>query len=331
MIILSELQFYKSQVFDDTAANGGLMSDNVLIDGAVNNTFPNALQQELLDGVTKYRKIFAKVANDDDDTLLSTRFWLDIITPADDWFCFFPATQRNTQGDITGSERIYGCAALTSDASGSTIVCEVEDASLTGIIQDGDLLRITDKLNPNVSIGNEEFVTVSGAPSVSGTELTITIVETLANTYLVADVTRVMSVYEHGDIETTTDNWAETSGSGTYDESTFPVVMDNIGTIEQIWTITFADANSFTVSGDTVGPVASGNISANYEPQNAAWSKPYFTLAYLGFGGTWAAGDTIVFQTHPASPPLFEKRVIPAACSSLSGDKTVLVWRGEAV
>lgn len=331
-ILDSELKFYKAAVMDDTSANGGRMSANLITSGVVQNVFPHVLKAERDAGSTKYRKVFAKVANDADETLLSSQIWLDKPTAAGDWAVFWPGTQRNTQADITGSERKYGCANLSTNATAasSTLIVTVEDSTLTGIYQNGDTIRVTDKLTPTSITGNEEFLTISGAPVVVGTQVTITTSTLLANGYTVADGARVMSVYPHGDTKCTMTDWSETSGTGTYDETTYPLTLDNIGTIEQTWTITFSDATNFTCSGDVTGSVGSGTISSDFSPSNTSFTKPYFTLESTGFGGTWATGDTIVFQTHPAAVPIWEKRIVPAACGSLSGNSIVMVFAGES-
>ncbi len=331
-ILDSELKFYKSATVDDTPANGGRMSAAEVISGVVQNVFPHVLKAERDSGSTKYRKLFAKVANDADETLLAAQLWLDNPTPADDWCVMWPGSQTDTQGDITGSERIYGCAALSSDAAagGSTLVVDVEDTSITGIFHDGDTIRVTDMADPSAATGNEEFLTISGAPTVSGTQVTITVAETLANDYTVAAGSRVSSVYGAGDIKCSMTGWTETTAAGAYDEATYPPVLDNIGTIEQTWTLEFTDASNYTVSGDTVGSVGSGSISADFAPQNPDLSKPYFTLEATGFGGTWAQGDKIVFTTHPAAVPIWEKRVVPAGAASLANNKITLVLSGES-
>lgn len=332
-IISSEVKFYKSAVVNDTSTNGGRMSTNALVSGVLQNVFPHVLSAERTAGSTKYRKIFIKVANDDDFSYIAPQIWFDNETPGDDWAVLFAATQVDTQTDITGSERIYGSAGLKSDASaaGSTIVVDVEDASLTGIFQASDDIRITDMVDPDSVTGNEEFHVINGAPSVSGTEVTITTTSPLANTYTVAGGARVMSILEPGDIETSFSGWTETTASGTYDETSFPVVGDNIGTIYQTWTLTFTDATNFTVAGDTIGSVTSGSTASDYSPNNPDFTKPYFTLESGGWGGTWASGDTIEFLTVPASTAVWEKRVVPAGASSLSANKIVLVAYGETV
>jgi len=193
----------------------------------------------------------------------------------------------------------------------------------------GDTIRVTDKLTPTSGTGNEEIHTINGVPVVAGLQVTITTTAVLANNYTTAAGGRVMSIYNYGDVKCVVDNWVET-GAGTYDETAYPVVCDNISTIEQTWTLTFSDAGNYTISGDTVGAVGAGTILADFSPLNPAFSKPYFTLEFEGFGGTWAAGNTIVFQTHPAAVPIWEKRVVPAGVSSLANNKVTAVITGES-
>lgn len=330
-ILDSELQCFKSAVVGDTSANGGRMSNVQVISGVVQNVWPHVLKAERDAGSSKFRKLFYKVANDADETLLAAQHWLDAPTAAGDYVTAWPGTQRDTQADITGSERKYGCANLQANAvlGASTLVVEVENAALTGMFVNGDTIRVTDKATPSSLTGNEELHTISGVPVVAGLQVTITIAGVLANNYTTAAGGRVMSIYSFGDIACAVDNWVET-GAGTYDEATYPVRCDNIGTREETWTLTFSDAGNFTVSGDTVGSLGAGTILADFAPLNPAFSKPYFTLDFEGFGGTWAAGNTIVFQTHPAARSMWEKRVVPAGSASLANNKVTSVTSGES-
>jgi hypothetical protein len=328
-ILAAELKLYKSTTVTNTTANGGRISPTQIISGASANVFPSAFQSELTSGSTTRRKVFLKCANDADEILTAPWCLLDGPTAAGDYVYFHVGTQRDTAADITGSERKYGAAPLkTTISSGATsITVTVEATALTGIFQSGDTIRITDKLTPSSGTGNEELRVISGSPSVSGSDVTISLTVGTTNGYTAGS--KVASVYKPGtDLACTVTNWSET-GAGTYNESANPVVCDNIGTIEQTWTLTFSSATAFSVSGDTVGSVGSGTVSANFVPVNADWAKPYFTLASAGFGGTWANGNTIVFQTHPAAIPLWETHVIPASTASLAGNAVTLVWGGE--
>ncbi len=336
-ILSSELKAYQPQTVSDASANGGRISFNAITSGALQNVFPHVFRAERLAGSTKRRKIFFRCANDADETLYAPSIHLHAPTVGDDRVYFHVGTQRDTAASITGSERKYGAGVLktTVTAGGSTLVVYVEDASLTGIFQAADTIRVTDKATPSASTGNEEELTINTI-SVSGTEVTITTTTALTNGYtggtLAAPITYVSSVYVPGtDLKCTVDNWVETSGSGTYDETTYPVQGDNIGTAEQTWTLTFTDATNFSVVGDTVGSVGSGTTGSDFAPTNSAVSKPYFTLSASGWVGSWAAGNTIVFQTHPPAIPIWETRVVPAAASSMAGNGITSVLEGETV
>lgn len=327
-ILPSELKAFYPATISDGAGNGGRISFNAITSAALQNVFPHVFKSERLVGSIKHRKIFYRAANDADETLFAPSLRLHAPTAGGDYVYFRVGSQRNTQGDLTGSERKYGVGTLktTVTAGGSTLVVTVEAAALTGIFHAGDTIRITDKATPS-GTGNEEELTISGTPTVSGLDVTITTATALANGYAAA-LTYVASVYPGGDLVATVDNWVET-GAGTYDETTSPVLLDHIGTAEQTWTLTFTDATNFTVIGDTIGSVGSGTIGSDFAPVNSAVSKPYFTLRSTGWGGTWAAGNTIVFQTHPNAIPIWETRVVPPSCPSMAGNGITSVFEGE--
>jgi hypothetical protein len=341
-IVDTELKMYKSKEVSDATSNGGLLDNNALVtSGVVNNVWPSVFKAERLAGSTKYRKTFFKVANDNDETLFNPQLWMDIVTQGDDWVIFFAGTQTDTQNDIAGTEDKYGCAPLKTNVSagGGSVVVTVEDSTLASgndaIFRNGDTIRITNKDNPSSATGTEEIHVINGAPGVSGNDVTLTLTGTLGNDYNTDDNTygtRVMSVLEPSDIEASYDNFVDTTaGDGTYDDSTYPPLLDNIGTINQTITITFTGASTFTAASNVAGvTLAGGDTSTDYSPSNPDVSKPYFTLDKDGFAGTWASGDEIVFDTIPAAYPIWQKRVVPAAASSLTGNRAVVVFTGES-
>lgn len=331
-IIDSELLTYKSTGITEVAAtNGGRMSANRSVSGVKNNLFPDIGRAERTSGGLVVRKEFLKIANDADLAALNFRLWQDRPTVGDEYAWWVLATQRNYQAALTGSEDKYGAANLSADATAAsnTLVVTVEHADLTGIFRDGATIVVSDKATGTSTTGNEEFHTINGAPVVAGLQVTITTDAVLANNYTVASGARVSAVYETATVQCSVDNWVET-GAGTYDETTNPVACDNIGTVEQTWTLTFTDATHFTVAGDTVGAVGSGTTGADFAPSNPDFTKPYFTLAAAGWGGTWAAGNTLVFQTHPASIGYFIFRQTPAGASVIASSSQNMVFDCES-
>ena len=342
-IVDGELKMYKSKVVTDDTTNGGIMDNTAqVISGVVNNVWPSVFKAERLAGGTKYRKTFLKVANDNDETLFNPQLWMDVVTQGDEWVIFFGGTQTNVQNDIVGTETKYGCAILQANVSGGggSIVVTVEDSTLASgndvIFRNGGTIRITNKDTPSSITGTEEIHVINGAPGVSGNNITLTLTGTLANAYNIDDNTygtRVMSVLEPSDIVTSFDNFVDTTaGDGAYDDSTYPPILDNLGTIAQTITITFTGATTFTATSNVSGvSLTGGTTGTDYSPSNSDVSKPYFTLESAGFSGTWASGDTIVFDTIPAALTIWQKRVVPAGADSLTGNRAVIVFTGESI
>jgi hypothetical protein len=327
-IIAAELVWRKPLEVSDAGTNGGRMGHLAITSGVKNNIFPDVPQSERTAGSTKYRKAFIHVANDADLSLVAPKVFVESRTPGDDHVVFVVGTQTDTQSALSGSEQRYGQGQLNGNVSGgtNTITVAVEDAA-NAIFVNGMKIRISDKATIN-GAGNEEYVTISGTPSYVGNVATIVLTTNLANGYSAAS-TKVSSVYEPADVTTAISNWVET-GTGTYNESTYPVLGDNISTIEQVWTLTFTSASAFSVVGDTVGSVGNGNTGSDFAPTNSNYSKPYFTLRSAGWGGTWTTGNTIVFRTSPAAIPLWYRRVVPIGANSLSGNSVIVAVDGES-
>ena len=322
-IIQAELKQYKAAVNDDTSANGGLMSASEITHNVKNNVFPDVSQEDRTAGVTQYRKVFHKVENDNDLTLSTALVRMTEQAEGDDRVTIFSGTQSDTQADISSPDE-FGIAALKNDVSGgaTSLVVTLEDSS--------QVIFYSTAGKNMVWIGNgtvEEFhdgVTISK----SGDEVTITLAggDSLTNSFLASN-TVVASVLEVGDILCSEDNWVD--ASAVYDESTYPLTHDNIGCIEETWTITIsADGTSFTCSGATVGAVDSGNVSTDFSPINSDFNKPYFTLDKDGWSGQ-GEGDVIQFQTHPASAAVWRKRIVPAGAAAVSSEDYVIKTKGQ--
>ena len=340
-ILASELKFYRAAVSSDQTSNGGRMSATEVATGVKNNLWPDVPQSERLSGSTKYRKAFLKVASAENLALIDARIFVETPTPGGDRVLFFAGTQTDTQAAITGAERYYGAGQLNANvSSGATsIVVNTEGGSADAAFANGDLIRISDKTTVDAVSGNAEFIRLAATNAVSwnGTNATLTFAagQTLTNSYVAAS-TRVASVWEAGTVRGSVDTWSVSSAAGTYDgwsgtgNQPTIVTTNAIGSIEQTWTLTFTSASAFTCVGETVGSVGAGSTTANFTPNNADFSQPYFTLPLSGWGGTWASGDIITFKTHPAAVALWQKRIIPPGTGSLSGDKVVIGVSGES-
>jgi len=346
-ILASEIIVKKSVVVSNDSTNGGLMDNNAtVISGGVQNVFPHAFKAERTAGSTTYRKLFLKNNNNSDKTLYNPQLWFDFPTEADDWVSFFIGTQTDLQQagwPGTDTNRKYGIGTLTTGVTGgatSTLIVSVPDAlSLTTeiIFVAGDTLRITNMATPDAVTGDEELVVIDaggvsvGAASGGYTPITLTLTATVVNSYAAYNPTlktggRVMTVYEGADLVSSVDTY--TDASGIYDESTYPVIADNVGTIEQTVTLTFSDATNFTATSNVAGvTLGSGTIGADFKPVNPD-GEYYFNLEAAGWGSP-AGADVFSFKTHPAAIPFWEKRVIPASSGSLANNKIVQVTSAE--
>lgn len=335
-ILNSELKIYKSEVVNETTTNGGRLSSTQVVSGVSKNVFPAVSKTDRTAGLNTFRKLFAKNASADNLTLMNPQLWLDIVTAAGDAVGFFPATsQRDTFADISASLSTYdwyGCAELKENVltGASTLTVTVEVDEFVGdyeIFKTGYKIRVTDKELPTSVSGNEEEHTIL-LVSYDGNDVTITLDGTTIGNDFSAANTRVMSLYEPDDIECSLEDVVVTSAGGSFDSNEF--IHDNIGCIEQDWTITFTSSTSFTLYDEDMAVVATGSVSTLFAPVNADFSSPYFQIPASAFSGTFSAGNTITFTTHPAAAPLWECRIVPAGTASLSGNKTTLVFNGES-
>ncbi|MBF0448587.1 MAG: hypothetical protein HQL67_10325 [Magnetococcales bacterium] len=337
----SEIKWYKSTIVNDSTSNGGTMSANEIPDGVKNNVWPDVPQAERTAGSTKYRKSFIKIANDDDLTLIEPKVFIETHTPGDDSIVLLDGTQTDTQADAEIASRFYGAADLdaTVTAQDTVLLIRVEPGNAAAghaIFQNGDLIRLSNQSSVDDVGGTSEFLRLAATGGVSwnGDQATLTLASGIAvsNGYAVGE-TKVASVLETADIEATLTGWGESSASGSYDETTYPPVLDHIGSVEQTWILTFSDSSHFSCSGDEVGDVGGGSIGGgDFAPTNPDFSKPYFTLTdgTPPWAGTWQAGETLTFTTHPAALPIWEKRTVPAGADSLSGNKVVIAISGES-
>jgi hypothetical protein len=335
-IVRADLKNFRSQIFNDTPSNGGRMARNPAVEipsGVVSNLFPDAGEAERTAGSDKFRKTFYSNHESTALTLFNSRLFEELQTPGDDAFYFFLGSQINTQGDLTGSEPRFGAGLLDVDALASATSIDVlMESILPNCFRNGELLRLSDQADID-SAGTEEFVRIHPSTVITnlGSVYTIPLETPLLNSFLAASPTKVASILESGDVLPNFASFVVTSGlSGTYDEVTFPLVLDNEGTVFQNWTLTFTSATNYGVVGDLIGSVSSGNISSDFSPTNADFGVPFFTLLSAGFGGTFQIGDTITWTTNPASVPIWHERIIPAGANSFAGNKAIVVFDGES-
>ena len=320
----------------NTSAHGGRMSNTQIVSAVQANVFANKSSADRATGVIEYKKIYAKAADDADAQLVVTRAFLSKVAEGDDWATIFAGNQTGTLADITGwatgadSKTKYGVARVTTDvaAASRTVKVTVKSTKLLAagvdrIFRVGGLVRLA-------SDSNSEFLTIS-ALSENGLEITVTTTTDISRAYTVATNSRLSSVLEIGTVATSSAVVGYTGGAN-YNYSGYAPLLDNIGTLEEQLLFTFADANNFTVTGDSLGALGSGTVSADFVVMNTALSKPMATFYAAGWSGlTIAAGNTFTIQLHPAATAIWEKRETPAGAASISYSNVQLTVTGEVV
>ena len=328
-MLAEDLGLYQSLVIAADNTNGGRMSANKIISGVNSNVFPPILSPERLAETVTLRKTFFKVNDADDGTGFVPKIFLDGDAQGDDYCVFWPGTQRDTQADITGSERFYTAGLLDADVSAgaNTLTVAVKDLEQVDGFQNGDTIRISNKALYNSGTGTEQYLTVNADPVVVDNVLTLTFDEPLLMPY--AAGSKVSSVYEPADIACSLDGTGFTGGA---DIDFAAIVLGNVGTTDEDYTATFTDATHYTVTGDSLGAIGSGTTGADFSPMHPSWSSPRFTIPAAAFDGlTISAGDTFSFSTHPASVPIWEKKTNPADATETNSNYLWLIMRVEAV
>ena len=333
-ILDNEIIWRPAALMSDTvpAQNGGRMTLSQLVSGVKNNLFPDVSQSERTAGSTKWRKAFVHINSAQDTALLNTRLFLDALTPAGDFVVFHLGTQTDTEDQVGG--RPYGIGTLYAPIVGGAVqiqlACEHNGQYATlQPFRIGDVLRVSDRPSTG-GAGNEEWVSITGI-AYGADFATVDVSPAIANNYATAN-TLVSSVLELPSVVAAWSGIAVTSMGGSFDSATVGnLVAHNKGAVEENWTLTFTSATTFTVSGNTVGTLASpGSVSADYAPLNPATGTPYFTIKAIGWGGSFQTNDTVTFATQPAAIPIWYRRQVPAGTFSLANDFTSLAIHGES-
>jgi len=325
-ISASELKLYKSVTNSDSGSNGGRMSTTQVVTGVANNLFPNVTNTQRTSGITRYRKAWLKNTNSEGRSLDNTYLWIRTLTQAGDYLRLHAGTNTDTQSDATAYTGWKGSGVANAVITGgSDTTLDVLADAATGF-NNGDIVHISDGVN-------EEFITLDSTSGVSwaGSVATLTIADgaTVENSYSSGTGTIIGACVNLGSIDSSSSLWSETNiHSGTYDETTYPLVTYNEGTVEDTWTLTFTGSGAFSVSGSVTGSVGSGTTSSDFQPANG--SSYYFKIDKDGWSGTWTTGDSITFATHHAAKSIWIKEIVPAGCASYSNNKPQIGIYGES-
>jgi len=170
----------------------------------------------------------------------------------------------------------------------------------------------------------------------------LTLMRQLTHTYP-ANETKVSSALIMGDLQarrslnftqtTWASVWADAPSGGspaaTYNFAIYPVVLTDKSCIQERWAIVFDSSTAFRIIGESVGQIGTGSVNATIAPVNPSTGQPYFTLDSAGWGGGWAAGNVLRFNTAAANYPLWMARTVLQSVASGQSDSFRLQIRGD--
>lgn len=345
-MLSSDLKAYRPQ------ANGrcpAKTSANVISSNVVANVFGHATSSQRATGLDTDKKIFWGLANTDNLPLLDPETYHNAPTLSpDDYVVKWLSGQRTTEAGLAAelaTADLVGTAYLKNNiaADDLTLTVTVKNANLLpggtyDIFKDGYPIKVCSHSDALATDGAEQIRIIDGTPTYSGLDITITVTEaftqafTASSTPYTQSSVRVSSLLQPADVAPsyTTPDVSDVEGSLTLDATTYPPILDNIGTPEQDWSFAFTDGTHFTCTGDTLGVVGSGVIGTDFIPVCPATSRPYMTIEAEMMTGTANPGDVWTMTTHPAGVPVGQRRIIPPLSASLSNNKCTSVFGGEA-
>jgi hypothetical protein len=132
-----------------------------------------------------------------------------------------------------------------------------------------------------------------------------------------------------------TDAWSDTPIGNPilaqYDQTTYPIVVNNNGAVTQRWVLIFTSATAFRLIGQTRGQVITGNTATVLAPVNPVTGVAYFTMQPAGWGGGWAAGNVLRFNTRGARLPAWCVRTVEQSAPGSAGQDQCLIEARGAI
>lgn len=330
----TDIRLFKAAVNTDTPANGGRISPNGL-PATGKGIFPDLNQKDRTAGITRLRKVFFRNMNPSNEVLYNPRGMLVNPSSAGDSITILSGTPSDTQGTLIAGREYGGCNVTAGNvvAGATTIVCTLERSDVIPFVN-GDTIAVG-RLTKTGDYSDREYhdnVTVSAV----GTVLTITLEagDQISKDYaqVVDSVITACSVYKHPvDFAPQIKNFAVNSAAGTYNKTTYPVLVSNVGTVSDTITLTFTSPTTFNASSMLKGALGAGNITTNFAPVNPDFGGVLCEVVSSGFGGVFVSGDTISFDTVGADIVLYFKQRVPAGTPSYKLTTVNWIISGETL
>ena len=241
-------------------------------------------------------------------------------------------TESPAQGATTDTGQLFLSKVSVVDSTGTTLQSTQYSVDLdTGIITWTNLTGVINPLTINYSI--EDLSTLSDI-QIDGT---LDFTTPVKHDYPIAN-SLVSNALIHGDMfanvsnpfdqNTWTGTWSDdiigSTTLGEFNNTQYPISVNNQDCIEERWLIQFTSSATINVIGENSGQVLTGQSIGNPDgtiaPINPATGYPYFTIDNHSFGGGWSSGNVIRFNTHAANAPVWIIQSVNQGAASTTDD-----------
>jgi len=150
---------------------------------------------------------------------------------------------------------------------------------------------------------------------------------------LQADVLNMFSQKTWQNNEPNWTNQPDSSGETTarYDTINYPIAVSNYSAVTDKWALIFRNSNTVDVVSENLGVIlTSVNIGTEIAPINPVTSTPYFVIQPQGWGGGWATGNAIRFNTQSALAPFWIARTVTPSQGITESDSLTISPRGDS-
>lgn len=115
-----------------------------------------------------------------------------------------------------------------------------------------------------------------------------------------------------------------------FNDIDFPIEVTNRGAITERWAVIFTGATTVRVVGENVGQVLTNvSITALIEAINPQTSAPYFRIPDLGWGGGWAVGNVLRFNTVACGAPAWAALTVLQGPPTMQSDAATIAFRSD--
>ena len=294
------LFYYCPKLVTDTSSNGGRMiNKQVSFTAGGDGNFSGISADQRANGVTKFIKVFAKIADATKPHIIRSTFFLtkpSLLTDSRSYM--IKGTQRDQLGAIGTRKYATGVLHTAVTAGDTVLVVDFETGSGADlVVQAGDKIAVKEGVTENTDLYVASVVWTGDQAAIT---LTTNVRLDFTTAALVASC-----ILDTANVNPSFDNIVKTFSTSTFNETTHPIQTNNLATTEQTITITMTGTTTFSCLSDEKGILATGSTLSDYAPVNADFSLPYFILPAAGWGGTGTVGETMQFQIHPAAVPIW--------------------------